>query len=1246
MRETIKTIIKRGCPIILILSVVIMLFAQGVSADEEDESVMRYYFRGDVYQLKEKSGYNYSETDRVDQLPFGRKYAGDFYVTGDDVRVKSHRSYTAYGTTGSITFGYSYDNSLKSGEWHLCDDGQESVNGNKLSKDVDSGAVIIEKSYDMVNWTVEDTWRDFFSKHPKGETSLYTTEEDDVKRGVYYRVTIAYKLDKVTENPWYKKDDHEYVECVEVYSFYVGDYRSQLHLREIYSGDETSLDDKFITYGFSVMCDSTESMVYVKGPEETSESLAPQYSVFTKPGKYSIRVLTALEDEFKYEVAIREGVDVAELSPVVYECNDSYEIQGNMTDRISSRNMTSLFVEQMNGYTIKQAMKDDVQAVSVNGEGVALYLQLNHGQEIENGWELDKDSYGSKDGQKVYGIVPGEIATGALIIQTSQDGANWTDLEKGRYKDGLYTTDFQNQYGSGRRIQIYTPNGQEVLNGLYVRVVYAYQIIRGKETKNIVEEYTFFLSNSNVDAVAIHNLSVEGKLQEILSEEDQNTIDIYKKSETLADYTQTLTGFKIDTSLNPTVQFEVKRDGQLLAGNFTSFTQTGKYEITLNAVGATKKVHIYVDRTSAEESLKLYFGEGFLIGKRVYAETGYPVYVANQTSYNILKTPDNMPSVCGSIQNITTGSVIDIASSQREKTGVITEPGEYVATLYTNRTFTTGAPIGDTKVFTFRFIIIGEDDTPGPILNQIALKEYATTNISDLCPRYYGLTYSSAGKGLITLAFATWEDAYRYAYENEKGNVEKQEDGSFCYRGEFQLAQKEKYESTWALTDAIDYFARQSIREYYFDMSDDDSYVTLPQEILDTEDNLKRLELSHSVIVFAEGQKEKMLAQDALPIVSPKKYALLEPGLDQPVKRGEPSDFQFIKDKYEYDSRNVVVIDCNDNTFPIQYHEGVGKQLEEAGCASGTIRFLELNKYDDQSKFEAVFIRSGENLAKVTIKTYRGEREESISIDMNTSTKNYQVDAFMPVSIVDSTDPYSYIKIVYNGHKECFLNDAMGGKVFFEPGDYTIRCINRLGYYFEFTITIRDASKFAAIRCEDDKGTVKETYTYQGTKNVSLPVFERTGYKLVGYVDKTTKVQYPLVLAEIDFTGNVELEAVWEPKECKLVIVDQNANRLKEVTVRYHDIVDLNKVCADNEIDVISMSANGVELTSGTLMIESEGETIVVATITEPKAPEQPTTKRSTGKWVLTICIIAVCVAAITFGTWWFVKKGKKHEEN
>ena len=84
----------------------------------------------------------------------------------------------------------------------------------------------------------------------------------------------------------------------------------------------------------------------------------------------------------------------------------------------------------------------------------------------------------------------------------------------------------------------------------------------------------------------------------------------------------------------------------------------------------------------------------------------------------------------------------------------------------------------------------------------------------------------------------------------------------------------------------------------------------------------------------------------------------------------------------------------------------------------------------------------------------------------------------------------------------------------------------------------------------------------------------------------------------------------------------------------------------DNEIDLISMSANGVELTSGTLMIESEGETIVVATITESKAPEQPTTKRSTGKWVLTICIIAVCVAAITFGTWWFVKKGKKHEEN
>ena len=1238
--------------ILVSLCVLFVLMMQGSIADEsETAGETCYYLQGDTYKLGKDKEYNYSESDRVEEMPFGRKYAGFFFVSGEGIKKRSHESYVAIGSQGTVTFGYEYDNSLKEskkGKWSIEDDGQRKVKDKTLYQDVDSGAVIVERSYDTVDWTVVERRYDFFDSHPSGEPHIYTTTEEDVKHGAYYRVTVAYRIEKSTGVPW-KRNPR--AECVEVYTFYVGEYESTLHVREVYSGGEIpDPENATITHGFSLMCDSTASKIYVKGPNDVSEFMYPHYSVFTTPGDYLIRVRTPLEDDYRYTVNIREGAELTELTPTAYEGNESYKDLKALDSPVGKNNMTSLFVEQTKGYTIKKAEVNGLPAISVSGETVTLYLQLNYAKEISAGFQLADDSYGKK-GEELFGVALGEIESGALVIQTSKDGQNWENIDAGRYSNGLYTTDFQNQYGSGRRVAIYTPNGQEVLEGLYVRVIYAFEADEKKETHNYVEEYTFFLSNSNVNAVVFHNISADDKIQEVLSEEDQNTVEIYKRAETLEDYTQTLSGFRVDNSLNPTVTYEIKRDGQSLTGNATTFVETGKYEITMNAVGASKKITIFVDRTSSEDSMKRYFGDGFLSGKRIYAETGYPVYVAGLTSYNILEVSNNELPVSGTIKNLTTGSVIEIPFSRNARTEVLTEPGEYVAKFYTNKTFLTSSPVGDTKIFTFRFYIIPESETPGPVVNQNALKEYCTTNVSDLCPRYYGVTYPSAGKGFITLAFATWQDAYDYASAQEESIVELHDDGTFYYRDEF-LAQKEEYDDSWAVEDSIDYFVRQAIREYFFDMSNDYAYITLPQETLDNEGNLRKLELDYSVVVFGEEQREKLLVKNALPIISPKKHAYIkiEDGSGKEIIRGEPSDYQFIKDKYEFDSQKIVVI-SGDNTYPISYHEGVGKQLEAAGCASGKVHILELNKYNDQNDYEAVFIREGENLATVTLKTIVGNQETNIVVDQKSEVRKFEAEAFRPISIVDDTDPYAYIRIAYNGEKQCLLNSELDETdekfLYVQPGDYTISCINRLGYSFEFVITIQEGSRFTAIRCIDDKEVVQEVIcTYKGSKDVSLPVLTRIGYTLTGYTDNKG-VEYPLVISEVDFTGNVTLKAKWQPKDCTIEVVDQDYVTLTSVSVKFHENVDLYKLCADAGIVPLSFAENDDKvIIDGKYCVKSEGNIVIVAQIdknTEGNSSEKAGSYKTKFVVGISIAIIVLLLGGFVV----FAKKGKKsHEEN
>ena len=150
----------------------------------------------------------------------------------------------------------------------------------------------------------------------------------------------------------------------------------------------------------------------------------------------------------------------------------------------------------------------------------------------------------------------------------------------------------------------------------------------------------------------------------------------------------------------------------------------------------------------------------------------------------------------GKLVNLITGSEIELSTNTDFSSDVLSEAGLYQANLNVNETYLSDDVYGDNISFTFNFQLISEGTAPGPQINQENLGIFMSNdNFINSKPVYYGITFSSAFKGYVTLAFATEKEAFDYAYEYMKGMVEIQPDGSFRYDGDISLSQKIKYES-------------------------------------------------------------------------------------------------------------------------------------------------------------------------------------------------------------------------------------------------------------------------------------------------------------------------------------------------------------------------------------------------------------------------------------------------------------------
>lgn len=1010
-----------------------------------------------------------TETERTEMVfDYGKSRLGEFSVSGNKLSADTFGGVQAYGVSGELALRYEYDGAFHSDvktNWKIISCGEDKIDDIELDKSVANGSIIVCKSENGADWELVSVVRNAFEKNEAQTIEVFTIPEEDVRKGTYYRVMVAYNMERAKSEKWNSGKINK--KFLEVYTFHVSFESNPIVLRNMLTREAVE-ENSVVTEGFLIDKGGTDYAVTVKKDNENAE-IVKDMETICEPGSYMITVTTDLKSVYTMKLKVTEGMELSTLEPKVYEGGkkDDYSLANPAVETtvFGMDSYTTLKIGQIGDSGITKVQKGEFTAYGMKESRPSLFLTLTGAAALEkDGWEICSDEWGKGKKEKIENVTTGSVKTGALIVQKSFNGTDWVQVEREEYSNGLYTTDFNKAYENQGDILIYTPDGREYLKGLYVRALYAYEVYQEstKTYKRYLEKYQVYLCSDELGAVTFHNLSAEGALEkqgllkEQLGENEELEAQLQREAETLLSGSGTATGFTIDISENPTVTYKVHKDGVRMASVAPDqkFTEPGRYEIYLtSAVGSRKTVTIYVDDNSSKDALAHYFGKGFLTDKRIYdAKSAYPVYEGGKTAYHIEAVSDSYLPLSGTITNTRTGKTIAVSATREEKSGDLTEPGEYVAVFTTKQEQEDGTVSGDYRTFTFRFEIIEEGKAPGPKVNQESLVKYNRKNVSDSYPMYYGLTYPSAAKGYITLAFATKEAALAYAYEYEKGMVELT-NGTYRYGGNLAVKEKEAFDSNWDLTEAVNHFAEQAVEQLYFDMTNSFYYITLADSVITRHDNLRKLELNSSVRIFAEGQKELLCSKNLLPSISDKPYIFLHPVLDGKQDSGY-AEFKFVKDERGYDSARVVITDAVGKQYAIKYNEGVAAQLAEQKCPSGIVTVTERTVYGDTVSYQAVYIARGDNTAKTTLAYFVGGKEQKATIDMTGAGCNIEAEVFRITDIVDELDPYNLITVSDGKNSKRFVADQPLDAVWAKPGTYTVQVANRLGYGYSFTVTV------------------------------------------------------------------------------------------------------------------------------------------------------------------------------------------------
>lgn len=180
--------------------------------------------QGEKYTFDDSTDYIFENSIDSSATNENNTY-GNLMISGDTSGVSNVDGFATYKVNdGFVTISYAIDQSKLNEveeEWHLYSDSTDEVDTIHLENDVSKGAIILQASIDGQKWITETYKTDIFSD-VASTIDFYTTSDIQQLNGCYYRIIVAYELEKKTGESWFfNMDEHAYERHAEEYKFYL-----------------------------------------------------------------------------------------------------------------------------------------------------------------------------------------------------------------------------------------------------------------------------------------------------------------------------------------------------------------------------------------------------------------------------------------------------------------------------------------------------------------------------------------------------------------------------------------------------------------------------------------------------------------------------------------------------------------------------------------------------------------------------------------------------------------------------------------------------------------------------------------------------------------------------------------------------------------------------------------------------------------------------------------------------------------
>ncbi len=815
-------------------------------------------------------------------------------------------------------------------------------------------------------------------------------------------------------------------------------------------------------------------------------------------------------------------------------------------------------------------------------------------------WSISDDGWeGSIDGMSSVGCV----GYGAVIVQkfvptedkslpTSK--ADWKRVNSyakdNAMAEGLHTVDFFNQFNPNNHttpFTVYTPLGEDLQKGVYIKITVAYEIrhyegwkwFKGKtySYKNVVEQTTFYLCNSSGEII-FQNLyfqATNADDEEQTQQPDEAT-DTERKTGAISNNQGSVDGFRLDTmgenyeisyTQNGSTNSKIAKDGDV-------FYTPGRYDFKIKTkLGMVRNKTVYIHESGKERNKEIYFG-GNLVdedSQRVFDPNSiYPVYVKGQTKIRTLDENKNSSilhaPLVGKVfkvegewdehQQKYSASVLPNGTLIAQKTATDKnwsfsnfESGKYVAIFANNEEYFLGTATGDNFVFVSKFEV--RDTGFAPSANLETLQTMVATR--DFASLHYVAKIPTAGKGKLLVVFLNENAAFEFACKHLVSTVTKFENG-FVFDGK-------TYTSEIAMLSVLHQKAKNMVEKRYFDANNPDTFLTLKTSIILPTDNAEDEEASKTakaedveefvnitnrnfekdVLIFADADATLDMTAGEMFLNSQKlAYLEEEDGVFKKVSE-ETRDLYFLKVAEFESAGQGVCVEKEDGSMKYSVPFGVSIQefLEMKSAPTGKYNITEINAFGTTT-FSAVYIRKGDVTTSL---------ELTVLLDGTSATKTFnQMDNNTTIcanSIIfeeafNQLDPYGIIKLKKANGQEiiCQLDEVENLPMLNEVGLHEIVLQDRLGNTSNLFVRITNASKICNLTLSNNGEILSQEKVYAG-KIINLPQLssDDENLKFLGWADEQGNIK-PAGEFVFDGTSDTTFTAAWSFEKVEISILD------------------------------------------------------------------------------------------------------------